>query len=121
MMCAKFLRSEGQRRHGRFHRISGSAFNLARWVTSDDANELKKFIDANQHRVALDAVDAPLPPGRIRDHAYEQANTYSNIVGLNRFWLNLIWLKKLQAKILTELDYFGQNLLWQISEFIPKK
>jgi len=40
-------------------RISGSAFNLARWVTSDDANELKKFIDANAHRVALDAVDAP--------------------------------------------------------------
>jgi peptide chain release factor 3 len=40
-------------------RISGSAFNLARWVTSDDTNELKKFIDANAHRVALDAVDAP--------------------------------------------------------------
>jgi peptide chain release factor 3 len=40
-------------------RIMGSNFNLARWVTSDDANELKKFIDANAHRVALDAVDAP--------------------------------------------------------------
>ncbi len=40
-------------------RISASHFNLARWVTSDDAHELKKFIDANQHRVALDAVDAP--------------------------------------------------------------
>ena len=40
-------------------RIMGSHFNLARWVTSDDANELKKFIDANAHRVALDAVDAP--------------------------------------------------------------
>jgi peptide chain release factor 3 len=40
-------------------RISASVFNLARWVTSDDANELKKFIDANAHRVALDAVDAP--------------------------------------------------------------
>ena len=40
-------------------RIMGSHFNLARWVTSDDANELKKFIDANTHRVALDAVDAP--------------------------------------------------------------
>ena len=40
-------------------RILGSNFNLARWVTSDDANELKKFMDANTHRVALDAVAAP--------------------------------------------------------------
>ncbi|WP_372825296.1 peptide chain release factor 3 [Polaromonas sp.] len=40
-------------------RIMGSQFNLARWVTSDDPNELKKFMDANAHRVALDAVDAP--------------------------------------------------------------
>jgi peptide chain release factor 3 len=40
-------------------RITASHFNLARWVSSDDANELKKFMDANQHRVALDAVDAP--------------------------------------------------------------
>jgi len=40
-------------------RIMPSNFNLARWVTSDDANELKKFMDANAHRVALDAVNAP--------------------------------------------------------------
>ena len=40
-------------------RILQSNFNLARWVTSSDANELKKFMDANAHRVALDAVDAP--------------------------------------------------------------
>ena len=40
-------------------RILGSQFNLARWVTCDDPNELKKFMDANAHRVALDAVDAP--------------------------------------------------------------
>ena len=40
-------------------RITASHFNLARWVSSDDGNELKKFMDANQHRVALDAVDAP--------------------------------------------------------------
>ncbi len=40
-------------------RILQSNFNLARWVTSDDPNELKKFMDANAHRVALDAVDAP--------------------------------------------------------------
>ena len=40
-------------------RIMQSNFNLARWVTSEDPNELKKFMDANAHRVALDAVDAP--------------------------------------------------------------
>lgn len=40
-------------------RIMPSHFNLARWVTCDDPNELKKFMEANAHRVALDAVDAP--------------------------------------------------------------
>lgn len=40
-------------------RILQSNFNLARWVTCDDANEPEKFIDANAHRVALDTVDAP--------------------------------------------------------------
>ena len=40
-------------------RIMQSNFNLARWVTCDEPNELKKFMDANAHRVALDAVDAP--------------------------------------------------------------
>ena len=40
-------------------RIMPSNFNLARWVTCDDSHELKKFMDANAHRVALDAVDAP--------------------------------------------------------------
>ncbi|WP_370870629.1 hypothetical protein [Polaromonas sp.] len=34
-------------------------FNHARRVTCKDPNELKKFIDANAHRVPLDAVDAP--------------------------------------------------------------
>lgn len=33
-------------------RILQSNFNLARWVTCDDANELKKFIDANAHRAS---------------------------------------------------------------------
>ncbi|QJC55369.1 Peptide chain release factor 3 [Polaromonas vacuolata] len=40
-------------------RILSSHFNLARWVTAEDPNELKKFMEANAHRVALDAVDAP--------------------------------------------------------------
>jgi peptide chain release factor 3 len=44
-------------------RITGSSYNVARWVTcapeDGGENELKRFIDANAHRVALDAVDAP--------------------------------------------------------------
>jgi peptide chain release factor 3 len=44
-------------------RIMPSRFQVARWVTCDEADggerELKRFIDANAHRVAYDAVDAP--------------------------------------------------------------
>jgi peptide chain release factor 3 len=50
-------------------RIMQSNFNLARWVTCDDANELKKFMDANAHRVALDAVDAVDAPTLLVDHS----------------------------------------------------
>ncbi len=44
-------------------RILPSRFQVARWVTCDEADggerELKRFIDSNSHRVAYDAVDAP--------------------------------------------------------------
>ncbi|PTT90045.1 peptide chain release factor 3 [Pelomonas sp. HMWF004] len=40
-------------------RIMPSRFQVARWVTCDDPVEMKRFIDANDHRMALDAVDAP--------------------------------------------------------------
>ena len=44
-------------------RITPSRYQVARWVTCDDADggarELQRFIDANAHRVAYDAVDAP--------------------------------------------------------------
>ncbi len=40
-------------------RVMPSRFQIARWVTCDDAKELARFIDANAHRVAYDAVDAP--------------------------------------------------------------
>ncbi|MEO6277866.1 peptide chain release factor 3 [Roseateles sp.] len=44
-------------------RIMPSRFQVARWVTCDPEDggekELKRFIDANDHRMALDAVDAP--------------------------------------------------------------
>jgi len=44
-------------------RIQSARYNVARWVTcppqDGGAKELQRFIDANAHRVALDAVDAP--------------------------------------------------------------
>jgi peptide chain release factor 3 len=40
-------------------RIMPSRFQVARWVTCEDDKELKRFIDANDHRMAYDAVDAP--------------------------------------------------------------
>ena len=40
-------------------RLAPARYNSARWVTADDPKELKRFIDANAHRVAHDAVDAP--------------------------------------------------------------
>ena len=40
-------------------RVMPSRFQIARWVTCDDPKELQRFIDANAHRMAYDAVDAP--------------------------------------------------------------
>jgi len=44
-------------------RVMPSRFQIARWVTCPEENggakELARFIDANAHRVAYDAVDAP--------------------------------------------------------------
>ena len=40
-------------------RIAPARQSLARWVTADDETELKRFIAANDHRMAYDAVDAP--------------------------------------------------------------
>jgi peptide chain release factor 3 len=40
-------------------RMAPARYNSARWVTADDPKELKRFIDANAHRVAHDAVEAP--------------------------------------------------------------
>ncbi len=34
-------------------------YTQARWVTADDERELRRFIEANGHRIAYDAVDAP--------------------------------------------------------------
>lgn len=40
-------------------RIASAKYQLARWVTAEDPRELKRFIEANAHRIAYDAVDAP--------------------------------------------------------------
>jgi len=44
-------------------RVLPARYNVARWVSCDAADggerELKRFIDGNSHRVALDAVNAP--------------------------------------------------------------
>ncbi|MDE2389569.1 MAG: peptide chain release factor 3 [Betaproteobacteria bacterium] len=40
-------------------RITSAKYQLARWITSDDPRELQRFIEANAHRIAYDAVDAP--------------------------------------------------------------
>jgi peptide chain release factor 3 len=41
-------------------RLSQSKYRIARWVTSDDPDELKRFLRTNAHRVAVDVVDAPV-------------------------------------------------------------
>jgi peptide chain release factor 3 len=40
-------------------RLEPSRYRMARWVSCDDPSILKKFIDANAHRMAHDVVDAP--------------------------------------------------------------
>jgi peptide chain release factor 3 len=41
-------------------RLTQSRYRIARWVTSTDADELKRFLRTNSHRVAVDVVDAPV-------------------------------------------------------------
>ena len=52
-----------QTEYGVKARIGNSSYSVARWVTCapEDGGEveLKRFIQANAHRIALDAVDAP--------------------------------------------------------------
>jgi peptide chain release factor 3 len=45
--------------YGSEARLAPARYTGARWITSEDDRELKRFIDANAHRVAYDAVDAP--------------------------------------------------------------
>ncbi len=40
-------------------RITPAKYAIARWVSADDPKDLERFVDANAHRVAYDAVEAP--------------------------------------------------------------
>ncbi len=53
-----------------------------------------RFADCFQHTYDAYPIlgDAPIPDDKLRDRAYEQANTYSDVVGLDAKWLNLVWL-----------------------------
>lgn len=55
---------------------------------------LLRFADCFQHTYDAYPIldDAPIPQDKLRDRAYEQANTYSDIVGLHSPVLNLLWL-----------------------------
>lgn len=55
---------------------------------------LLRFADCFQHTYDAYPVldDQPVPHDKLRDPAYEQANTFSDVVGLDSFWLNLLWL-----------------------------
>lgn len=53
-----------------------------------------RFADCFQHTYDAYPIldDTPIPADKVRDRAYEQGNTYSNVVGLDRPVLNMLWL-----------------------------
>jgi fatty acid desaturase len=53
-----------------------------------------RFADCFQHTYDAYPIldDTPIPNDKVRDRAYEQANTFSNVVGIDNKWLNLVWL-----------------------------
>lgn len=53
-----------------------------------------RFADCFQHTYDAYPIldDTPIPKDKIRDRSYEQLNTFSDIVGINNPWLNMLWL-----------------------------
>ncbi|WP_293777588.1 fatty acid desaturase [uncultured Oxalicibacterium sp.] len=53
-----------------------------------------RFADCFQHTYDAYPIadDTPIPSDKIRDRAYEQCNTYSNVVGIESRILNMLWL-----------------------------
>jgi peptide chain release factor 3 len=56
-------------------RMAPTRHRFARWITCDDARELKRFIDSNAHRIAYDVVEAPT---FLAGHAPELAAVQDN-------------------------------------------
>jgi fatty acid desaturase len=53
-----------------------------------------RFADCFQHTYDAYPIldDTPVPKDKLRDRNYEQLNTFSDIVGMNNPWLNMLWL-----------------------------
>jgi len=53
-----------------------------------------RFADCFQHTYDAYPImdDQPIPADKVRDRVYEQANTYSNVVGVHSPVLNMLWL-----------------------------
>lgn len=53
-----------------------------------------RFADCFQHTYDAYPIlnDRPIPTDKVRDRAYEQANTFSDVVAIDARWLNLLWL-----------------------------
>ena len=71
-----------------FSALTLYAFSYLLFVTA------LRFADCFQHTYDAYPIldDAPIPNDKVRDRAYEQFNTFSNVVSLDNKWLNLIWL-----------------------------
>ena len=61
-------------------RLSPARHKYARWITSDDERELKRFIDNNAHRIAYDVVEAPT---FLAGHATELTAAHDNWPKIN--------------------------------------
>jgi fatty acid desaturase len=59
---------------------------------------LLRFIDCFQHTYDAYPIldDTPVPKDKLRDRAYEQANTFTDVVSVKSTWfnglLNMVWL-----------------------------
>jgi fatty acid desaturase len=53
-----------------------------------------RFADCFQHTYDAYPIldDRPIPQDKVRDRAYEQANTFSDVVDVDARWFNLLWL-----------------------------
>lgn len=52
-----------------------------------------RFVDAFQHTYDVFVMEgSDIPNDKVRDHEYEQRNTYTNVVSLDRPWLNVLLL-----------------------------